>query len=558
MFFENMFLGVLALIIGLPLGTFLSTFFLKMLTAFIKSSVPIKYNFDIRSLACTFCIFMIIFILNSVKSYNVIYKFTLVELLHAENEGEKQPQFSTKLAIASAVMMVTGYIIALTLDLNVSVEEESKLIYKGILILILNIAGTYLLFNNLITYVFNLLKKNKKFYYKGEHLIGISGLVYRIKSNSNLLATIVIILSVAITSVCFTFSLNMTLDQIIPNGAPFSVTYKSGNEDLDKKVENIINSDGSDNITYKTSITAVNAKGLTKNYTNSKSSEIPFDMYVISLSEYNEILEKSYFNKSSDISQRATDIKIDNDNDCFFIEVSKLAEGRGRLTGNTLNAYFAGKEQDIGISDSDVKGVLGINFQKPTAVVRDNFFDDLVKQNKDNLTVIRAYNFDNPLKNQEIVNNISKIMPDNSKFYSYYNVYISLHTLYGCFTFIGAFIGILFVFSIGSIMYYKQLIEAEEDKSRFVILSKIGFTRKETFRIIMRQIGFIFILPLALAVINSSIVLWDYVKYIANGGSTSLFVIKCIDGVMGIYVLIYLMYYLLCVKSYSKIVRRAK
>lgn len=454
--------------------------------------------------------------------------------------------------------MVTGYIIALTLDLNVSVEEESKLIYKGILILILNIAGTYLLFNNLITYVFNLLKKNKKFYYKGEHLIGISGLVYRIKSNSNLLATIVIILSVAITSVCFTFSLNMTLDQIIPNGAPFSVTYKSGNEDLDKKVENIINSDGSDNITYKTSITAVNAKGLTKNYTNSKSSEIPFDMYVISLSEYNEILEKSYFNKSSDISQRATDIKIDNDNDCFFIEVSKLAEGRGRLTGNTLNAYFAGKEQDIGISDSDVKGVLGINFQKPTAVVRDNFFDDLVKQNKDNLTVIRAYNFDNPLKNQEIVNNISKIMPDNSKFYSYYNVYISLHTLYGCFTFIGAFIGILFVFSIGSIMYYKQLIEAEEDKSRFVILSKIGFTRKETFRIIMRQIGFIFILPLALAVINSSIVLWDYVKYIANGGSTSLFVIKCIDGVMGIYVLIYLMYYLLCVKSYSKIVRRAK
>lgn len=93
MFFENMFLGVLALIIGLPLGTFLSTFFLKMLTAFIKSSVPIKYNFDIRSLACTFCIFMIIFILNSVKSYNVIYKFTLVELLHAENEGENSRSF---------------------------------------------------------------------------------------------------------------------------------------------------------------------------------------------------------------------------------------------------------------------------------------------------------------------------------------------------------------------------------------------------------------------------------------------------------------------------------
>lgn len=555
MFFENIFLGVLALITGIPLGTFLSTFFLKLLTICIKSSTPIKYNFDIRAVIATFFVFMIIFLLNSIKAYKVIYKFRLIELLHAEKEGEKQPKFSKVFAIVSAVMMLSSYIIAFTLDLNVSAEEEIKLVYKGILIILLNTMGTYMLFNNLIIYIFKLLQKNKKVYYKGENLIGVSQLIYRIKDNCNLLATIVIILSVAITAVCFTFSFYMTLDQVIPNGAPFSVAYKSGNADLDKKVEDIINADRNDNITYKTDIIAINGKGTTENYTDPKNPHVPFDIFVISQSQYNDIIENSYFNKSTDLSERAVDIKINDENECFFIEVCNLAEGRGRLNGDQLNADIGGKNYNINISDSDIKGVLGVNFQKPTVVVRDMFFNQLLEKNKNNLTIIRAYNFDNPLKNQEIVSKISEIIPDDSNFESYYSVYIELHTIYGSFTFIGVFIGILFIFSTGGIMYYKQLMEAKEDKKTYTILSKIGLSRRETLKIIIKQIGFIFVIPLLLAIVNSVVALWDYVKYVANGSSVSPYVIKCIVGMMGIYILIYLLYYLFSVRSYMKIVR---
>ncbi|MGN0144327.1 MAG: FtsX-like permease family protein [Clostridium sp.] len=558
MFFENIFLGVAALIIGIPLGAFSSTFFLKLLTMCIKSSTPIKYNFDIRSVIVTFLIFMAIFLLNSIKAYKVIYKFRLIELLHAEKEGEKQPKFSKILSLVSVAMLISSYFIALKLNLNVTVDEEMKLVYEGILILMLNIAGTYILFNNMIIFIFKVLQKNKKVYYKGENLIGISQLIFRIKGNSSLLATIVLILSTAIVALCFTFSFYMSIDEVIPNGAPFSVTYQSGNEELDKKVEDIINDDGENNITYKTDIVAINGKGLTENYTDPKHPGDPFDILVISESQYNEIIENSYFNKSSDISERATDIKINGENQCFFIEVCNLAEGRGRLTGDELNADIGGKSYDINISDSDVKSILGVKFQKTTVVVRDTFFNQLLKINRNNLTIIKAYNFNNPLKNEEIVNNISKIMPDNSNFYSYYSVYIELHTLYGCFSFIGAFIGILLVFSTGSIMYYKQLMEAQEDKNRYIILSKIGLTKKETLKIVFKQIGFIFVSPLLFAIVNSTVVLWVYVKYVANGGSVSTYLIECILVTMAIYILIYLLYYLISVRSYMKIIRSTR
>ena len=146
-------------------------------------------------------------------------------------------------------------------------------------------------------------------------------------------------------------------------------------------------------------------------------------------------------------------------------------------------------------------------------------------------------------------------MPKDTVVNSYYDEFIEFHRLYGSFVFIGMFIGVLFVFASGSIMYYKQITEASEDKIRYDILRKIGVNRKETFSIIVKQIGFIFFMPMICAVINSVTALALYMKYFSNGGSPSMYMIKCIFVMMIIYIIIYLFYYLLTVKSYMKIIR---
>ena len=552
MFFENIFLGVLALIIGVPLGTLASSFFLKLLTICIKSDIAIKYTFDIRSIVITILAFMVIFLLNSIKAYSIIYKYKLMELMNATKEGEKRPKFSKLLALVSLIMVGSGYFIALKVQLSGGIQ----MLYYAIAIMVLVIAGTYILFNNLIIYMFKIFKNNKKMYYKGENLIGVSQIIYRIKGNSNLLATIAVISAVAITALCFTFSFYMFLDKVVPNGCPFSIMYQGGNEDLDKSVEEIIENHKENKVTYKTDIVMINGNGLTQQYKGpfGKDLKAPFNMFVISESEYQDIVNNSGFNTGTDIVERSTDIKINKENQCYFIELSSLASGRGRLTGDELNTTIGEKSYKLDISDSDVTGVLGVKFQKTTIVVSDNFFKELLDTNRSNLTIIRAYNLENPLKSENIVSDLSEIIPKDRNFDSYYGLYTWSYTNYGSYVFIGMFLGILFVVSTGSILYYKQLTEAYEDKNRYEILSKIGLSRKEILRIIVKQLGLIFGMPMLFAIMHSTVALGVYIKYCANGGSTSKYIIECIGGMMGIYVVIYLCYYLLSIKSYMKVI----
>lgn len=549
MFFENIFLGVLALVVGIPLGAFTSRFFLKLLTICMKSDITISYTFNIRPIVMTSLVFLVIFLLNSIKAYGIIYKYKLIELMHAAKEGEKKPKFSKLLALLSLIMISSGYFIAVKMDFT---SGGSQMVYKALIIMVLVIAGTYILFNNLIIYMFKILEKNKKVYYKAENLIGVSQIIYRIKGNSNLLATIAVISAVAITALCFTFSFEEMLKQMIPNGCPFSIMYQSGNEDLNKKVDAVINNHKENKITYKTDIVMINGNGLTQRYKGpfGKDLKAPFDMFIISASEYQNIIKNSAFNKGIDVAERATDIKINKENQCFFIEVSRLASGRGRLTGDELNATIGDKSYKLDISDSDIKCVLGINLQKATIVVSDIFFKQLLEVNPNNLTVIRAYNFENPLKSKNVVSELSKIIPQNRIFDSYYDEYIVAHGQYGSYVFIGIFLGILFAVSTGSIMYYKQLTEAYEDKNRYSILSKIGLSKKETLRIVVKQLGFIFVIPIFFGILHSTFALAAYIKYCGS----SKYMLECVGVMMGIYVIIYLCYYLLSIKSYMKII----
>jgi putative ABC transport system permease protein len=552
MFFENIFLGIFALIVGVPLGAITSKFFLKILAMCMKSNKPIQYNFDIRAVGMTIFIFMIIFLINSIKAYRIIYKFRLIELIHAAKEGEKKPKFSKLLALLSLTMVISGYIGVLRINLE---SGGVQMLYKGLFITLLVVAGTYILFNNLIIYIFKLVQKNKKVYYNGENLIGVSQIIYRIKGNSNLLATIAVISAVAITALCFTFSLNVTLDKIAPNGCPFSIMYQSGNEELNKKVEAVINNHKEIKTTYKTDIIMINGSGLTQKYKGpfGKDLKAPFDMFVISASEYKDIVNNSGFNDGTDVTDRAKDIKIDKEDQCFFIEVSNSLEVRGRLAGDELNATIGGKDYKLHISDSSKKCVLGAKFQKATIVVPDTFFNKLLNDNRNNITVIRAYNFDNSLKSESVVAELTKMMPKDRIFSSYYDMYAEVHTLYGSYVFIGAFLGILFVVSTGSIMYYKQLTEAYEDKNRYSVLSKIGLTKKETLKIVSKQLGFIFVMPLLFGILHSIFPLIAYIKYFAGWSMSQM---KWVLMTMGVYAAIYLCFYLLSVKSYMKVITK--
>ena len=548
LFCENMSLGILSIIIGLPLGAIASKFLLQLLVNIMKGSVSVYFTVELKAVIATTIIFVALFVFNSIKSSEVIYKFKLIELLSAEKEAEKAPEASKIMALISIIMIFSGYFIAY----NNLLKGGNKMMYFGLLVLILVVAGTYILFNNFIVILLYRLKKNKKLYYKGENLISISQILYRIKANSNLLATIAVISAVAITALAFSFSFYMSLETQIPYSAPFSLMYKSGDEALNNKVDKIINKHSEVKVTHKSDIVLIDGTALTPKYKGSygKDLKAPFGVNIMAISEYNEIVNNTELTKASDGLGIVKNLKFTSDSQCFFIEMSNDTKG-GRLKGEKISCETLGKSFDLNIVDSNDKGVMGNNFQRTTIVVTDAFFKKLVDINKESSTVIRGYSLDNSLKSEKLVTELKQIIPEDKYFDSFYSENAGAYKLLGSYVFIGMLLGILFILSTGSILYYKQLMEAYADKERYNVLRKIGANKREMRHMVSKQLALIFGLPLLVSLFHSSAALSVYIIKLMG---TSKIVIECTLIMAAVYIAIYLCYYMLSVKAYMKIV----
>ena len=75
--------------------------------------------------------------------------------------------------------------------------------------------------------------------------------------------------------------------------------------------------------------------------------------------------------------------------------------------------------------------------------------------------------------------------------------------VYGILIFTTAFLGLAFLLATGSILYFKQMSEADEEVASYTILRKIGFTQQEIMRGIMMKQLFNFGVPLVIGLLHS-------------------------------------------------------
>lgn len=118
----------------------------------------------------------------------------------------------------------------------------------------------------------------------------------------------------------------------------------------------------------------------------------------------------------------------------------------------------------------------------------------------------------------------------------------------GLMMFIGLFLGLVFLLATGSIIYFKQLTEASADRDRYVVLRKVGVTKREMKKAIAKQVSFIFAIPLVIGILHSLFAL----KGLSNLLPFEILIPLLMS--IGVYSVIYIGYYFLTVRSYYKIV----
>jgi putative ABC transport system permease protein len=187
-------------------------------------------------------------------------------------------------------------------------------------------------------------------------------------------------------------------------------------------------------------------------------------------------------------------------------------------------------------------------------VVKDEVYNKYKAE--DNTYRIKGYITENKKDSEGLTNELTSILSDKLPksdgdfftFSSYYSDYKEGLTFSGVIIFIGAFLGLLFLTATGSIIFFKQLAEANDDKIRYEILKNIGVTKKEIKDSISKQIFIVFALPLVIGIMHSlvaSTLLSRMLKV-----NLTLPIIITVSAYTGIYMI----YYFLTVSAYYNII----
>ncbi|MEA1883557.1 MAG: FtsX-like permease family protein [Thermotogota bacterium] len=196
------------------------------------------------------------------------------------------------------------------------------------------------------------------------------------------------------------------------------------------------------------------------------------------------------------------------------------------------------------ISQVVVKSLIASNFAKVIFVINDEHFEKL--KNRGMINHISMFEVDQATDSKVLRHNILQLLPKKTTLRDFYSVYQQMIEGRGLFVFICAFLGIVFLVATGTIMFFRQLTEINEEKENYIILRNIGLTKKELGKTIKKQIILIFGLPVILGIIHAYVAT-DILSQIMN-----INLLFPIIASFSAYCCIYFVFYWLTVSSSIK------
>ena len=140
---------------------------------------------------------------------------------------------------------------------------------------------------------------------------------------------------------------------------------------------------------------------------------------------------------------------------------------------------------------------------------------------------------------------------------SVYRIRSEVFAMYSGLFFLGVLFCIVFVLAAVLIMYYKQVTEGFEDKSRFEILQKVGMTKSEIRSSINSQVLTLFFTPLLAAGVHIAFAFPLIVKLLMMFGNMDVGFLALVAVIcFALYSAVYILAYILTSKSNYRIVAR--
>ncbi len=554
MFYETVFIAFVSLAGGIGGGFLLSKGVYLLLLRMVAADVQWGFHFSGRAAVTAAvlygCLFLVIMAVNIAR----VHVASPVELLRGGMEGEREPKTRWVTAVIGVIFLGIAYYIAV-------VTKNPMFLFLGFFAAVLCvIIGTYCLFIAGSIALLKALKKNKHFYYRTDHFISVSGLIYRMKQNAAGLAGICILSTSVIVMLSSTVSLYSGLQGVLKNRFVRDICLTAGDIDndtverMDQITREILSEEGlaeENAFRYKNFVftAAEEEKGVLRPIDAGRSSEIGRvkTICVITEGDYNRNMGSSLKLNPGEIVAFEGEKPYEKDTLSIYgksyhtVPAGKLTIWEQDESFGRYGAYY------IIVPDIDeMRLLLGMDMEMFGSVERGIRYQCAFDLNADEETQVRVYK-----KIMEKMQGLSAGVRGESAAEEW-RFYFSLHA---GLLFLGIFLGAIFIMATVLIIYYKQVTEGYDDRARFEIMQKVGLSKEEIRCSIRSQLLLMFFLPLAAAALHIAFAFPMTARLLAlmNLTDVGLF-IRCTAGTFGVFAVVYCLVYVWTSRVYMKIV----
>ncbi|KYN79014.1 ABC transporter [Clostridium sporogenes] len=543
---ETFIVGVISLIAGLILGMGasqgLSAFAIKLF------DVPMneyKFAVSISAIGKTIFYFGIMFLLVIIFNVFVISKYKIIDLLTAGRKNEyikfKNSFIYLLLFILSVILLVFAYKSILKID-----PDVKNPIF--VLSIVLAILCTVLLFFSLTGFILNIIKKNKKVYFKGLNIFVVKQINSKVNTHFLSMSLICLMLFITIwllsTGISFKQVFEAQIEKITPFDASI-IVYNNGKSNDIEDILNKINFKISKNercATYNQYNTKVKVKNL---FTDNTEGNF------IKISDYNKMLK---LKGKKEINLNKDEVLILSNFEESINPINEKLKKSNKI--NIKGKEYLIKNNKV-IEENLETFIATTNFC--TIVINDEFLSDY----KISASVLNVMYSD---KNREENNKKYKEISDSYIKGKYKKLNIrhmnafSKDELYGSnksatttVLFIGIYLGIVFLITSMAILALQQLSEASDSIERYKSLKRIGANSKMIDKTIFIQTFMYFSFPVILALIHSVVgikVVNDYISMFSKPDIRSSALITAL-----IFIVVYVGYFYTTYTGYKNIIK---
>lgn len=534
---ETLIIGIISLVIGLVVGVGASQLMSVLVAnSFEADLTEFTFVFSSSAMIKTIIYFGIMYLL--VMIFNVINvgRCKLIDLIYANKKNEevkmKNPVVCTIVFIISVCALGYAYYL-------VTAEVDTLIGANDIFIpIILGCVSTFFIFWSLSGLILKIVMSFKNLYYKGLNSFVLRQISSKV--NTMVFSMTVICLMLFVTICVFSSSLSIknsmtaNLVELAPVDVELSKTrniseeyaYETGysevlRQDSFRSIEESLNLVDFDVNHYFKDITTVYTY-VSDDFTfedtlGSAASTIKSEYPIFTYHAPEEIMKLSDYNKVARLYGN-TEYALNSNEYMIIADFESTMEMRNEAlkTNPSINVfgvtlmpkYDECQDGFVRISNSHINtGIIVV----PDSIVDESYLErEILLANYKSDTDEGKQAIEDTLIAIENHPNSGNITMNASTKISIYESSVGLGAMV---TFIGLYLGIIFLISSAAILALKELSESTDNKERYQMLRKIGTDEKMINRALFKQIAIFFSVPLILAIIHSIFGI-EFCKYI--------------------------------------------